>query len=87
MATTVLISVAATAGLRVGRTLRGTVESIGLTVGRQGLISDDAAANTDARVVRVLVALDGPSTELASGYTNLEVIARIDTSAQTRAAK
>lgn len=71
----------------LGRTLRGTVESIGMTVGRQGLISDDAAANTDARVIRVLVALDAASTAVASGYTNLEVIARIDTSAQARAAQ
>lgn len=71
----------------LGRTLRGTVESIGLTVGRQGLISNDAAANTDARVIRVLVALDASSTEVASGYTNLEVIARIDTSAGARAAR
>ena len=71
----------------LGRTLRGTVESIGLTVGRQGLISDDAAANTDARVIRILVALDAASTEIASGFTNLEVIARIDTSAEARGAR
>lgn len=71
----------------LGRTLRGSVESIGMTVGRQGLISDDAAANTDARVIRVLVALDAASTTVASGYTNLEVIARIDTSAEARAAQ
>ncbi|KQZ86373.1 hypothetical protein ASD64_20080 [Mesorhizobium sp. Root157] len=71
----------------LGRTLLGKVESIGLTVGRQGLISDDAAANTDARVIRILVALDASSTKLASGYTNLEVVARIDTSAAERAAR
>ena len=69
----------------LGQTLRGTVESIGLTVGRQGLISDDAAANTDARVIRVLVALDAASTEIAARYTNFEVVARIDTGAGVRA--
>lgn len=71
----------------LGRTLRGTVESIGLMVGRQGLVSKDAAANTDARVIRIIVTLDASSTELASSYTNLEVIARIDTSAETRASR
>jgi HlyD family secretion protein len=71
----------------LGQTLRGAVESIGLMVGRQGLISDDAAANTDARVVRVLVALDPASTEIAARYTNLEVVARIDTGAGVRAAQ
>ena len=67
------------------QTLRGVVESIGLTVGRQGLISDDAAENKDSRVIRVLVALDAASSAVAARYTNLEVIARIDTTADQRA--
>lgn len=71
----------------LGRTLHGTVDSIGLTVGRQGLISDDAAANSDARVIRVLVALDAASSALAARYTNLEAVARIDTTAAVRAAR
>jgi len=69
----------------LGQTLRGVVESIGLTVGRQGLISDDAAENKDSRVIRVLVALDAASSAVAARYTNLEVIARIDTTADQRA--
>lgn len=69
----------------LGQSLRGTVESIGLTVGRQGLISDDAAANSDARVIRVLVALDRGSSALAARYVGLEAVARIDTGAVARA--
>lgn len=65
----------------LGRTLQGRVDSIGMTVGRQGLISDDAAENKDARVIRVMVALDEASSDIAARFTNLEVIARIDTSA------
>lgn len=72
------VELAATA---LGHSLRGKVDSIGLMVGRQGLISDDAAENKDARVIRVLVALDAPSSDLASRFTNLEAIARIDTKA------
>ncbi len=68
----------------LGQSLLGTVESIGLTVGRQGLISDDAAENKDARVIRVLVALDAASSGVAARFTNLEVIARIDTTAGVR---
>ncbi|WP_435256867.1 HlyD family efflux transporter periplasmic adaptor subunit [Thioclava sp. FR2] len=63
----------------LGHTFQGKVASIGLTVGRQGLLSDDTAANTDARVVKVMVALDDASTEVAARFINLEVIARIDT--------
>ncbi|AGT11557.1 MULTISPECIES: HlyD family efflux transporter periplasmic adaptor subunit [Paracoccus] len=70
----------------LGRSLRGTVDSIGLTVGRQGLISDDAAANSDARVIRVLVVLEPESSIIAARYTNLEAVARIDTGARARVA-
>lgn len=74
------------AAVALGQTLHGVVDSIGLTVGRQGLISDDAAENKDSRVIRVLVALDAESSAIAARYTNLEVIARIDTTAAQRAA-
>lgn len=67
------------ASTALGRTFHGRVQSIGLIVGRQGLVADDTAANTDARVVRVMVALDAASSTQAAGFTNLEVIARIDT--------
>lgn len=69
----------------IGQTLQGSVQSIGLTVGRQGLVSDDTAANTDARVITVMVELDAPSSAIAARFTNLEVIARIDTRSAARA--
>ncbi len=59
--------------------LRGTVSRIGLEVGRQRITKDDPAANTDARVVTVTVLLDAASSALASRYTQLQVVARIDT--------
>lgn len=69
------------AAIALGVTLQGRVAFVGLTVGRQGLTSDDTAANTDARVVKVRVELDPASSAIAARYTNLEVIARIDTNA------
>jgi HlyD family secretion protein len=57
------------------------VERVGLLVGRQNLVSDDTAANTDARVVEVLVRLDPDSSARAAGLSNLEAVARIDTGA------
>lgn len=75
------------AAVAIGQTLQGRVKSIGLTVGRQGLLSDDTAANTDARVIKVMVELDDASSRVAARYTNLEVIARIDTRTQPPAAK
>ncbi len=71
----------------LGRTLTGTVQSIGLTVGRQGLISDDAAANSDARVIRILVSLDAESSRVAARYVGLEAVARVDTGAMARASQ
>lgn len=58
--------------------LTGTVTAIGLEIGRQSITSDDPAANTDARVVDVIVTLDAASSELARGFTNLDTIVRID---------
>ena len=68
----------------LGQTFQGRVAFIGLTVGRQGLLSDDTAANTDARVIRIIVELDTASSQIASRFTNLEVIARIDTQGNAR---
>ena len=70
------------AAAALGKTLQGRVVHIGLTVGRQGLVSDDTAANTDARVVKVMIELDAASSAIAARFTNLEVIARIDTNAK-----
>lgn len=58
--------------------LSGTVTAIGLEIGRQSITSDDPAANTDARVVDVIVTLDATSSPIAAPFTNLETIVRID---------
>lgn len=57
--------------------LKGTVTRIGLEVGRQTMTDSTPAANTDARVVKVYVDLDEPSSKLAERFTNLQVMARI----------
>ena len=60
-------------------TADGRVEQIGLLVQRQAIVGTDTAANTDARVVKVLVRLSQDHSALAARFSNLEVIARIDT--------
>ncbi len=57
--------------------LTGTVSRIGTLVGRQNVTADDPAANTDARVLLVTVALEEASSKRAARYINLEVVARI----------
>jgi HlyD family secretion protein len=59
--------------------LEGVVTRIGLEVGRQTLVDASPAANTDARVVKVRVALDPASSQVAGRFTNLQVTARIAT--------
>lgn len=58
--------------------LYGVVSAIGLEIGRQSITSNDPAANTDARVVDVIIALDAASSLVASRFTNLEAVVRID---------
>jgi len=57
--------------------LKGSVTRIGLEVGRQTVVDANPAANTDARVVKVTVALEPTSSGLAQRFTNLQVTARI----------
>ncbi len=70
-------SVHLSAGALGQEPLSGEVSRIGLEVGRQTLIGDDPAANTDARVVMVTVLLDDASTARAAALTGLEVVARV----------
>jgi HlyD family secretion protein len=58
--------------------LAGHIRRIGLEIGRQSLTSDDPAANTDARVLKVWVDVDEVSTPQAARFVGLEVIAHID---------
>lgn len=59
--------------------LQGSVSHIGLEVERQTLIDDDPAANTDARIVEITVLLNDASSDIAARYTNLQVVATIQT--------
>ncbi|MEO1138474.1 MAG: HlyD family efflux transporter periplasmic adaptor subunit [Pseudomonadota bacterium] len=58
--------------------LVGQVNAIGLEISRQSITSDDPAANTDARVVDVIISLDDASSAKARRLTNLQVVTRID---------
>jgi HlyD family secretion protein len=51
--------------------LAGTVERIGLKIGKKDVLSTDPVADADARVVEVHVRLAEP--ELAAALTNLRV--------------
>ncbi len=66
--------------------LTGTVARIGTLVGRQSVTADDPAANTDARVLLVTVALDEASSARAAVYVKLEVVARIAVAAPAEGA-
>lgn len=65
------------------QSLTGVVSEIGLEVERQTVTADDPAANTDARVVEIIVELDPASSDIAARFTNLEVVARIVVGSET----
>jgi HlyD family secretion protein len=60
--------------------LSGTVERIGLKIGKMDVLGTDPAAKTDARVVEVEIRLDDSSRVNAS--TNLQVTVAIDVAKQ-----
>jgi len=53
--------------------LRGTVEQIGLKIGRQDVLDTDPAADADVRVVEVKVRLNSEGSQRVEGLTNLQV--------------
>lgn len=58
--------------------LYGTVREIGLKVAQKKVLNDDPVVDTDARIVKVRVSLDEPSSEKASKLTNLKVEIEIE---------
>jgi HlyD family secretion protein len=59
------------------RLLTGKIIRIGLEVRKQQLMAASPAANTDARIVIVNVALDAESSKQASRLNGLEIIGTI----------
>ena len=59
--------------------ISGKIERIGWDVGRQTATGADPAARTDARVVKVYVAIDPADIARVRRFTNLQVTARIRT--------
>jgi ABC exporter DevB family membrane fusion protein len=63
--------------------LRGTVEEIGLQIGKKDLLSTDPVVDADARVVEVKIRLDAEASQKVAGLTNLQVKVVINTSETT----
>ena len=59
------------------KNLTGKVIEKGLLVERQNRVYDSPTAQTDNRVVKVVVELDKESSKIASSFSNLQVIAKI----------
>lgn len=53
--------------------LQGTVDEIGLQIGKQEVLSTNPTLDTDARVVEVKVRLNPKDSQLAAAFTNLRV--------------
>ena len=53
--------------------LSGTVEEVGLMVGRNRILSNDPTADVDARVVEVKIKLDAGDSDAVARLTNLQV--------------
>ena len=53
--------------------LTGTVDEIGLQIGKKDVLGTDPAADADARVVEVKIRLDPTSSQQVRGLTNLQV--------------
>jgi HlyD family secretion protein len=57
--------------------LQGTVTEIGRKVGKKDVLNTDPAADVDARVVEVKIALPSKESETVSGLTFAKVLVEI----------
>ncbi|MBD1937995.1 biotin/lipoyl-binding protein [Microcoleus sp. FACHB-68] len=57
--------------------LRGTVDEIGLQIGKKDVLDTDPAADVDARVVEVKIRLNPEDSKRVAGLTNLQVEVKI----------
>ena len=57
--------------------LKGTVNQIGLQIGKKDILNTDPAADVDARVVEVKIRLNADSSRRVSGLTNSKVTIKI----------
>ncbi|MGB0696614.1 MAG: HlyD family efflux transporter periplasmic adaptor subunit [Rhodospirillaceae bacterium] len=64
-------------------TLGGTVEHIGLLIGKNEILATDPTADVDARVVEIKIRLDAENSATVADLTNLQVAVIIDTGAST----
>lgn len=60
--------------------LQGTVDEIGLQIGKKEVLSTNPAVDVDARVVEVKIRLDSEDSQKVAGLTNLQVKVVIDSS-------
>ncbi len=60
--------------------LQGTVQEIGLQIGKKEIFSTDPVVDVDARVVEVKIRLDSGYSQIVAGLTNLQVMVIIDIS-------
>jgi ABC exporter DevB family membrane fusion protein len=62
--------------------LQGTVDEIGLSIGKKDILGTDPVADVDSRVVEVKIRLDSTDNRKVSHLSNLQVQVVIDTSSQ-----
>ncbi len=60
--------------------LQGTVDEIGLQIGKKDALGTDPVADADARVVEVKIKLNPEASQRVSGLTNLQIKVVINTS-------
>lgn len=61
------------------RELQGTVDEIGLQIGKKDVLGTDPTADADVRVVEVKIRLDAKDSQQVAGLTNLQVNVLITT--------
>ncbi|MCX8483407.1 MAG: hypothetical protein ORN50_07480, partial [Crocinitomicaceae bacterium] len=70
---------ASISSMALPRKLTGTVEKIGVQIGKRNVVNNDPAINTDSRVAEVKIRLNSEDVNEAANLINLQVDVKVQT--------
>lgn len=71
--------VASISSMALPRKLTGTVDKIGVQIGKRNVVNNDPAINTDSRVAEIKIRLNSEDVNEAANFINLQVDVKVET--------
>jgi HlyD family secretion protein len=74
---------ASISSIALNKKLTGTVERVGIQIGKRNVVNNDPAINIDSRVAEVKIRLNPSDAKEAANFLNLQVDVKVETNSHT----